>query len=68
MDINRVDLLIKYIFAAAGQEDYAYREVRPIHLVKYVYCADLAFAEKHGGEIAEDGCSCRTSIPLVANY
>ena len=50
MDINKVDLLLKYILVAAGQEDYGNREVGPIHLVKYVYLADLAFAEKHGGE------------------
>ncbi|MGA3085722.1 MAG: hypothetical protein ABSE95_13150 [Thermodesulfobacteriota bacterium] len=50
MDIKKVDLLLKYILAAAGQEDYGNREVGPIHLVKYVYLADLAFAEKHGGE------------------
>jgi hypothetical protein len=50
MDINKVDLLLKYILAAAGQEDYGNREVGPIHLIKYVYLADLAFAEKHEGE------------------
>jgi hypothetical protein len=50
MDINKVDLLLKYILAAAGQEDYGNREVGPIHLVKYVYLADLDYAEKHGGE------------------
>jgi len=42
MDIKRVDLLLKYILAAAGQEDPGNREVGPIHLVKYVYLADLA--------------------------
>ena len=40
----------KYILATSGQEDYGNREVGPIHLVKYVYLADLAFAEKRGGE------------------
>ena len=50
MDINKVDLVLKYILAAAGQEDCGNREVGPIHLVKYVYLADLAFAETHGGE------------------
>jgi len=29
MDINKVDLLLKYILAAAGQEDYGNREVGP---------------------------------------
>jgi hypothetical protein len=41
---------LKYILAAAGQEDYGNREVGPIHLINYVYLADLAFAERHGGE------------------
>jgi hypothetical protein len=50
MDINKVDLLLKYILATAGQEDLGNREVGPVHLVKYVYLADLVFAEKHGGE------------------
>ncbi len=42
MDINKVDLLLKYILAAAGEEDFGNREVGPIHLIKYVYLADLA--------------------------
>lgn len=50
MDIKKVDLQLKYILVAAGQEDLGHREVGPIHLIKYVYFADLAFAEKQGGE------------------
>ena len=50
MDIKRVNLLLKYILAAAGQEDPGDREIGPIHLIKYVYLADLIFAEKHGGK------------------
>jgi hypothetical protein len=50
MDIYKVDLLLKYILAAAGQEGYGNREVGPIHLIKYVYLVDLAFAERHRGE------------------
>jgi hypothetical protein len=42
MDINKVELLLKYILVAAGQEDLGNREVGPIHLIKYVYLADLA--------------------------
>jgi hypothetical protein len=34
MDINKVDLLLKYILAAAGQEDFGNWEVGPFHLVK----------------------------------
>ena len=50
MDIKRVDLLVKFILTAAGQEDPGHRELGPIHLIKYVYLADLIFAEKHSGE------------------
>ena len=50
MDTKRFDLLLKYILAAAGQEDPGHRELGPIHLIKYLYLADLIFAEKHGGE------------------
>jgi hypothetical protein len=49
MDIRRVDLLLKYILTAAGQEDPGQQELGPIHLIKYVYLADLIFAEKQGG-------------------
>ncbi|TRZ53424.1 DUF4065 domain-containing protein [bacterium] len=49
MDTKKIDLILKYILAAAGQEDPGNQEVGPIHLVKYVYLADLAFAEIHGG-------------------
>ena len=50
MDIKRVDLLLIFILAATGQEDPGHRELGPIHLIKYVYLADLIFSEKHGGE------------------
>jgi hypothetical protein len=42
MDINKVDILLKYILAEAEQEGFGNREVGPIHLGKYVYLADLA--------------------------
>lgn len=50
MDTVKVDLILKYVLAAAGQEDVGNQELGPIHLVKYVYLADLSFAETHGGE------------------
>lgn len=50
MDADRVDLLLKYILAVAGRQDRENRELGPIHLVKYVYLADLAHAERHAGE------------------
>ncbi|MGV8081927.1 MAG: hypothetical protein AB2L22_17905 [Syntrophales bacterium] len=50
MDTSKVDLIIKYILATAGQEDFENQELGPIHLVKYVYLADLAYAEANNGE------------------
>lgn len=50
MDANRVDLLIKYAMAAAGQGDFGERELGEIHLLKYVYLADVAHAEAHAGQ------------------
>lgn len=49
-DTTRVDLLLKYVLAVAGQEEPGNREVGAIHLVKYVYLADLAYADRHIGE------------------
>ena len=50
MDTAKIDLILKYILAAAGQEDFGNQELGPIHLCKYVYLADLAFADAHDGE------------------
>lgn len=50
MDPSRADLLIQYALAAAAQEDAGSRELGPIHLVKYVYLGDVAYAQAHGGE------------------
>jgi len=50
MDAARLDLLLQYALAAAGQEDPGQRELGPIHLIKYAYLADLAHAERHGAE------------------
>jgi hypothetical protein len=51
MDPARVDLVLEYALLAAGRaDDYFDRFLGPIHLIKYVYLADLACAEKHGGQ------------------
>lgn len=51
MDRQRVDLVLKLALAVAGQgDDRNRRELGPIHLLKYVYLADLAWAERHGGQ------------------
>lgn len=50
-DISKVDQLIQYIVLTAGQEDDWYdRELGPIHLIKFLYLADLAYAEFHNGK------------------
>jgi len=50
MDIKRVDNIIQYaLCVAADEDDYRDRELGPIHLIKYVYLADLAFAERNEG-------------------
>lgn len=50
MDLNRVDLILKYCLACSGQKDPGERELGPIHLIKYVYLADLYYAERHQGK------------------
>lgn len=50
MDTKRVDLLLQYALAVAGEaEEYRERELGPIHLLKYVYLADLAHTQSEGG-------------------
>lgn len=50
-DPARVDALLQFILGvAACEDDYRDRELGPIHLIKYVYLADLAHAEGHDGE------------------
>lgn len=52
-DYNKqhVRKLLQYILACAGQEDDFYsRSLRAIHLIKYIYLADLAYARHHNGE------------------
>lgn len=48
---ERIDALIQYALLLAGEEeDYADRALGPIHLIKYVYLADVAYASRHEGE------------------
>ena len=52
MDLNKVDLVLQYILVVAGQQDEYYdRQLGPIHLIKYVYLADLAYSELKDGEM-----------------
>lgn len=51
LDHNRVDLLLQYALLVAGEEDeYFDRQLGPIHLIKYVYLADLAYAQHNEGK------------------
>lgn len=51
MESSKIDLLIQYALLVAGQEDeYFDRQLGPIHLIKYVYLADLAYAECNHGQ------------------
>ena len=51
MDTNKIDNIILFLFLEANrQDDPSDRELGPIHLVKYVYLADLAYSEYHNGE------------------
>jgi len=51
MDARKVDLIIQYALAVAGEaDDFKDRELGPIHLVKFVYLADLAHAQLESGQ------------------
>jgi hypothetical protein len=51
MDPQKVDLVIQYALAVAAEaENFKDRELGPIHLIKLVYLADLAYAEGNEGE------------------
>lgn len=52
MEINNIEKIILFcLLEASHQDDPLDRELGPIHLVKYVYLADLAYSEYHNGEI-----------------
>lgn len=51
MNPARVEGVFGYALAVAAQADHPRdRELGPIHLLKYLYLADLAYAEAHAGE------------------
>lgn len=48
---GHVDLLLQYALLVAGEDDeYFDRQLGPIHLIKYVYLADLAYARRNEGK------------------
>ena len=48
MSTQKIDLLLKYILVLAAANDRGERELGPIHLIKYVYLADLVYARETG--------------------
>ena len=49
-DTSRIDLLLWYALLVSGEQDELYdRRLGPIHLLKYVYLADLFHARRHDG-------------------
>lgn len=50
-NINNIDLLLQYALLVAGEEDdFADRQLGPIHLIKYVYLSDLFYAKRNEGK------------------
>ncbi len=48
---KKIDLIIQYALLAAGQEDdFKDRQLGPIHIVKYIYIADLLYSRENNGE------------------
>jgi hypothetical protein len=51
IDANKIDKIIQFALLIASEEDDSRdQELGPIHLIKYVYLADLAFARKNNGQ------------------
>ncbi len=51
-DTQKIDLVIQYALLVAGEEDNSFdQQLGPIHLIKYVYLADLFYASRNKGEI-----------------
>ena len=50
MDTAKIDTLLQYILAVAAENDFGERELGPIHLIKYLYLADLDYASRHQGK------------------
>jgi len=50
MNQELVDRLLQFAVACAAEEDFPNHELRPIHLLKYLYLADLEYAKENNGE------------------
>ena len=51
IDIEKIDLLMQYALVVAGQGSGWDRELGMIHLIKYVYLADLEYAKRRNGQL-----------------
>lgn len=52
MELEKIDRIIQLIITIAGEEDDKYdRELGAIHIVKYLYLADLEYAKNNNGNI-----------------
>lgn len=50
-DLDKIKQVLQYALLAAGQNDDPFeRQLGPIHLMKYVYLADMDFAKFNNGE------------------
>ncbi len=49
MNIKKIDKLIQYALAVAVENDWENRSLGPIHIIKYLYLADLEFAKMNNG-------------------
>ena len=49
LNLKRIDELIRFILSVASHEDGWARKLGPIHIIKYVYLADLAYATYYEG-------------------
>ncbi|HHF7344411.1 TPA: hypothetical protein ACPSKB_000816 [Legionella feeleii] len=51
LNVKNIDLLIQFSILAAGEEDDPMdRQLGPIHIIKYVYLADLYYSKFNHGE------------------
>ncbi len=49
MNTLKVDLILQYILAVASENDWDERDLSNIHLIKYIYLADLNYARRCAG-------------------
>ncbi len=50
-ETEKIDLILQYILTIAALEDNVFNQkLGAIHLIKYLYLADLAYAEKNNGQ------------------